>query len=254
MDATSWCGAADAAFGPLINILLPRINNKVPGYRERQRPESLPPHVSTVQASLALAGPYKQPRTLPKPGRGHISSPTSPLPPHAVSEIPLSFRCRFRRGACCQLRPTTTSPSLSPPTPRLRVTGCTSNFPHRPRSPIPGAEAILSPYAPQAIFIQPFIPTAGLGRGRAEQQPGFLPDGRRQAGVFPRSPGHHQHRPSHHHAVPRDPLTLLAPFSFPVYLSRTTAHSQMRKYGTMLPQEKPTCAFSHWYNVEVDYH
>lgn len=146
-------------------------------------------------------------------------------------------------------QPLTQPTHAAPPGHRLHL-----HFPHRPRSPIPGAEAILSPYAPQAIFIQPFIPTAGLGRGRAEQQPGFLPDGRRQAGVFPRSPGHHQHRPSHHHAVPRDPPTLLAPFSFPVYLSRTTAHSQMRKYGTMLPQEKPTCAFSRWYNVEVDYH
>jgi len=46
-----------------------------------------------------LLAPYKQSQLLPKPGRGHISSLTSPLPPHVIFESCFSFRYGFWRGA-----------------------------------------------------------------------------------------------------------------------------------------------------------
>lgn len=202
--------------------------------------ESLPPHL-LVQASLMLLAPYKQPQPLPKPGRGYISSP---LPPHVVFESFLYFRCRLWRGASPPdeahdhqplTHPAHAAPPLRPLGDRLHL-----HFPHRPHSPLPGAEAILSPHVPQAIFVQLSLQTPCLGRGRPEQQPGFLPGGRPQPSLCPHapSPAPQDAISTGPHATPRGPSTLLSPFSFPVYLSGTRVHSQMRKYGTMLPQER----------------
>lgn len=111
-------------------ILLLRINNstRLPGYHNGRRAANGVLPSSPPQVSLMLSAPCKQPKVLPQPGPGHISSLTSPLPP--MQALKASFLSDEGCGAVprCQSRP-----SQIPPSPcrccSLLVTGFTSAYP-----------------------------------------------------------------------------------------------------------------------------